>query len=98
MNHMYALHASFLLLSFAFDRLNLRKVYAPMMDYAKAVEHLVRKAGFKKEAVLQECYFHSGIYHDFILYGILVEEFRNFQTSKFGKWYIKRIGYEYYSK
>jgi len=85
----YGVHASFLLLLFAFRSLNLHKVYAPAMAYASTIEKMVKNIGFKKEVTLKALYYQQGQYWDFNIFGILKKEFNNLLSSNKGQKYLK---------
>jgi len=58
-----------------FNERNFLRVYTHVLDYQNKIEELLKKIGFKKEAVLREHHYHSGTYHDVSIYGLLKEEF-----------------------
>jgi len=87
----FGMHTAFLLMYYAFECLNLHKVYVKMMEYTRSVEKMAQKAGFQKEAVYQSLYFQEGRHWDFLVYGLLEEEFRAFLQTKVGQSFLKRF-------
>ncbi len=72
----YGTEALILLLDYAFNRLNLHKVYLRTSpNFIEAIS-VYRKLGFIEEGRLREHYFCNGIYQDKILFGLLREEFQ----------------------
>ncbi len=65
------------LLDFAFNRMNLHRIYLRVWDYNLRAIRSYEKCGLKKEGVLRAGHFDDGKYHDVILMGILKEEFNN---------------------
>lgn len=60
---------------YAFQVLNMHKVYLYVdVDNAAAI-HIYKKVGFKEEGILREHFFAEGQYHDSMMMGILVTEF-----------------------
>lgn len=64
-----------LILSHAFNKLNLHKVTAGMVIGNKGSYNLFASLGFKKEAVLREQNFADGRYQDVIKFGLLRKEY-----------------------
>lgn len=71
----YAKVAIRLILSFAFKKLKLHKVWLMRWSTNKKAEHLYKKLGFKEEGVLKDEYFWKGKYHDIVRMGILSKDF-----------------------
>jgi RimJ/RimL family protein N-acetyltransferase len=69
--------AIILLLDYAFNRVNLHRVYLRTSPHFIEAISVYRKLGFKEEGRLREHYFSNGNYQDKILFGILREEFRS---------------------
>jgi RimJ/RimL family protein N-acetyltransferase len=80
--------AIFLLLIFCMNELNLNKVYAKIVEFARESHQLVTLAGFKKEAVLRKMMFQNGKYWDLFIYGLLRKDFKQFINSTKGKEYL----------
>jgi len=68
--------ATELLLGFAFNRLNLNKVYLRTSARFEAAIKMYEKIGFVKEGVLRQHYYANGVYEDKAIYSILKSEFR----------------------
>lgn len=81
--------AMFLLLCLCMNELNLHKVYAKIVEFARQSQDLVALAGFKKEAVLRKMVFHDGQYWNLFIYGLLREEFNCFINSAQGQKYLQ---------
>jgi RimJ/RimL family protein N-acetyltransferase len=64
-----------LLLEFAFNRLNMNKVYLRTSERFIEANKMYLKLGFKKEGVLREHYYTNGKYEDKIMYSLLKSEF-----------------------
>lgn len=80
--------AIFLLLLFCMNELNLHKVYAKILEFARESHDLVTRAGFKKEAILRKMVFQDGKYWDLFIYGLLRKEFKLFINSAQGQKYL----------
>jgi len=70
------LEATHLILDFAFDRLNLHKVYLRTSEEFAAAIKMYEKMGFVKEGVMREQSYFAGKYRDKILYSMLENEYR----------------------
>ncbi|MFQ3575830.1 MAG: GNAT family protein [Cytophagales bacterium] len=68
--------ATSLILKFAFNRLNLNKVYLRTSERFVEANKMYLKLGFQKEGVMRQHYFTNGKYEDKIIYSILKEEFQ----------------------
>lgn len=64
-----------LILSYAFNELNLNKVYLQVAEYNQAAQALYAKIGFQEEGRFRKQHFTEGSYHDMIAMGILQEDF-----------------------
>jgi len=71
----YGLEAEVLLLNYAFNVLNLRKIWSEIFDYNEAALELHWKTGFQIEGHLRQHVFKAGKYVDLVLIGLLKEEF-----------------------
>ena len=63
------LEMSNLLISFAFDNLNMRKLQAAILPDALSI-HLLRKCGFEEEGVRKAARYYNGKYVDLLLFGL----------------------------
>lgn len=73
-NQGYGTEATRLILTHAFETLNLRRVFLRVFaDNPRAVR-TYEKAGFVHEGRLRQAAYHAGAYHDVILMGVLRSE------------------------
>lgn len=72
----YAQEVIPLVLSSAFHKLKLHKVWLMRWSTNKKAKHLYKKLGFKEEGILKDEYFWKGKYHDMIRMAILKSEFK----------------------
>jgi RimJ/RimL family protein N-acetyltransferase len=71
----YGTDAMMTLLNFAFNQMNLHRIYLRVFDFNPRGIRSYEKCGFKKEGVLRNDLYTSGEYHDTIIMGIMKEEF-----------------------
>ncbi|MCD6267397.1 MAG: GNAT family N-acetyltransferase [Thermotogaceae bacterium] len=64
-----------LMLKYAFEHLNLHKVFLRVYEYNERAIHVYEKCGFKMEGRLRKQRFKWGKYHDVLIMGILDEEY-----------------------
>ena len=62
-----------LIVKYAFDTLNMFKLYAGCFSFNEASQKVLLKSGFKKEAVLKNAVFKNGAFHDEIRYCLFKE-------------------------
>jgi RimJ/RimL family protein N-acetyltransferase len=65
-----------LLLTFAFDELNLHRVQLTVFSYNERAIALYEKIGFQREGTFREFLRRDGLRHDMHLYGLLRREWR----------------------
>jgi RimJ/RimL family protein N-acetyltransferase len=70
----YGEEAMRLLLRFAFDELNLRRVQLTVFSYNELALRLYEKLGFQREGVFREFLQRDGQLYDMLLYGLLRRE------------------------
>lgn len=71
----YGNEASYLILKYAFEEVNLHRIYLTVReDNSKAI-NLYRKIGFKEEGILRESVFKNNKYVNMIFMSILKHEF-----------------------
>lgn len=71
----YAFDATKLLVNYAFDDLNLNKVWMELYEFdKKKLDFFVQKLGFKQEGKLRENCFSDGRYWDSIIISMLHQE------------------------
>ncbi len=82
----YGTDALLLLLDYAFDWLDIRKVWLSTMNLNARVLRQMEKVGFKLEASYREGVFARGEWYDEVVYGLLREEWpgREAMIAKLG--------------
>jgi RimJ/RimL family protein N-acetyltransferase len=90
----FGAEALFLLLLYAFRKLNMHKIYGQMIEYAKEAGALIKEVGFEKEAVFRRFIYQKGRYWDLYIYGLLDREFEDFLKNKKGNRYLTASRYE----
>ena len=80
--------AGFLLLYYAFNQLNIHKVYGHVMEFASGAERLMKAVDFKEEAILKKTIYQKGRFWDVRIYGLLNTEFAVFLNTPAGKRYL----------
>jgi RimJ/RimL family protein N-acetyltransferase len=74
-NKGYGTDAMMAILDFAFNQMNLHRVYLRVFEYNQRGVRSYEKCGFKKEGVLRDDRYIRGEYRDTIMMGILRDEF-----------------------
>lgn len=72
----YGRAASELILNYGFERLKLNRIWLSVYEFNERGKRLYRKLGFRKEGVQRQYVRRNGRYHDAVLMGILVNEWR----------------------
>lgn len=72
----HASEARRLILDYAFDVLDLNKVYSYVWDENEKMKHINKKVGFKIEGLLRDDIFYQGEYRDNVLMGVLKDEYK----------------------
>lgn len=72
----YGREATFLILRYAFDKLNLNKVWLGVNEENIKAVKLYERFGFKREGVLREDVYRNGKYYNVIRMSILRSEFK----------------------
>jgi RimJ/RimL family protein N-acetyltransferase len=83
----YGANAAFLLIKYAFNKMNMQKIYARTMDYAVESQKLLQDIPFTREAILRDYFFQGGRYLGFHIYGLLSSEFEYFLSTSKGQKY-----------
>ena len=65
------------LLKFAFEEMNLNRVYLEVYAENGRARRLYDKCGLKVEGVLRQAYYHQGRFQDTVLMSILRDDFRH---------------------
>jgi len=76
-NQGYGADAIRALLRFAFQEMNLHRVYLHVFDFNTRAIRCYEKCGFQLEGRAREFFFRDGRYHDSLLMGILRSEFES---------------------
>ena len=80
-DHGYGTEAVTLLLNFAFNELNLHRVFLTVFSYNQRAIHVYENLGFQREGVFREHLQRDGQRHDMLLYGLLSREWAARQTG-----------------
>ena len=73
----YATQALKLVVEHAFYKLNLRRLFANIVENNKASIKIFEKTGFKKEGTLREHFYNGDKYYDCYFYGLLKDEYHH---------------------
>jgi RimJ/RimL family protein N-acetyltransferase len=79
--HGYAEEAVSLMIKYAFEELNMHRLWAEVYSFNKGVLGWCQLFGFQKEGVLREAAFTGGKYHDKVIMGLLREEWLEEQAA-----------------
>ncbi|MDF2606398.1 MAG: acetyltransferase [Bacillales bacterium] len=71
----YGTKALLLILNFAFNELNLNRVFTEVYSFNMASQNLMERVGFYLEGTMRQNEFHFGKYIDMLLYSFLSQEF-----------------------
>jgi len=71
----YGMEAVFLLLDYAFNHLNLNKIWLETMALNEGARAVYQKMGFQEEGILREQKFKNGKYIDVYIHGLLRDAF-----------------------
>lgn len=77
----YGTEATRLIVGYAFETLNLNRVWLHVYEYNERGIRTYERVGFRKEGVMRKAHFHGGRYWDTILMAILQEEWENKHRS-----------------
>lgn len=77
----YAREVTGTMLQYAFDVLNLHRLQLHVWEGNTAGVRAYEKCGFKKEGLLREAMKHNGVYCNFLVMGILEEEWRKMRDE-----------------
>jgi RimJ/RimL family protein N-acetyltransferase len=75
-NKGYGTDAMMAMLDFAFNQMNLHRVYLRVFEFNQRGIRSYEKCGFKREGVLRQDRYRQGQYYNTIMMGILKEEFQ----------------------
>jgi len=71
----YAAEAEYRILEYAFEYLNLHRIWCRTYSFNKKVLSLHERFSFKTEGVLRDAIYHNGNYEDIVIMSILKNEF-----------------------
>lgn len=77
----YAEEAVKILLNYAFQELNLHRVYLLVFPHNEPTRSLAKRMGFTQEGVLRQAVFREGKFHNKIMLGLLREEWQSNQAG-----------------
>jgi RimJ/RimL family protein N-acetyltransferase len=81
-------NSAFLLVLYAFEKMNMRKIYGRFIEYASESKALIQAVGFQKEAVWRDYFYQKGRRWDFHVYGLLKRDFEIFLKTPKGRKYL----------
>ncbi len=70
------------LIDFAFNRMNLHRLEAEVIEFNKPSLKLMKTLGFKKEGTLREAKYFNGKYWNILRFGLLKSEWENLNEEK----------------
>lgn len=73
----YGTKATYTLVKYSFEQLNLNCIYSHIIDYNIASQRVKEKCGFKKDGILRNRVYKNNEYHDVIVWSLLKEEFND---------------------
>ena len=73
------------LLRFAFGEMNLQRIWLTTLEYNERAQACYRKCGFQEEARLRQDAYRHGRYYDFVVMGVLRDEFEALHGASFGE-------------
>lgn len=73
----YGAEAEYLILTYAFEVLNLNKLYCYEFTFNEKVIAMHKRFNFKEEGTLRKHVYHNGKYEDVLITSILKEEFES---------------------
>lgn len=73
----FALDATMTLLRFAFDHLNLNRIYLQVFNWNKPAIKLYLRCGFQEEGLLRQSVYKDGRFQDILLMAVLRDEFKS---------------------
>ncbi|GAB4320924.1 MAG: GNAT family protein [Candidatus Sumerlaeia bacterium] len=68
--------ATRLMIEYGFDVLNFHRIQLHVFDGNEAAKRIYKKAGFREEGRLREAMVQNGRWHDFLVMGLLEDEWR----------------------
>ena len=74
----FGIEAQYYVLQYAFNEINMHKMYGRVLEYARDNIKLMEFVGYKKEVICKKAVFHNGRYWDLYIFGLLKREFDSF--------------------
>jgi len=71
----YGTKASYALLKYAFEQLNLNCIYSHILEYNQASKRVREKLGFTREGILRDRVYKNGKYHNVEVWSLLSSEY-----------------------
>ena len=72
----YSIEAAKILLDYAFNQLNLHKIWTEIYEFDNQKKKFLRLLSFNLDAKLREHYFYDGRWWDSLIFSLLKEEFK----------------------
>jgi len=69
------------LIRYAFDDLNLHRLYARIYSSNRAAQRVAEKVGLQSEGIARQSVFHNWVYEDIVYMAILREEWKHERTT-----------------
>ncbi|NJC99024.1 MAG: GNAT family N-acetyltransferase [Anaerolineales bacterium] len=85
-NHGYATESARAIVDFGFSRFGVHRIWANCVADNTGSAHVLEKLGMKLEGCLREKEFYKGKWWDTLLYGILVDEWKEHNQSYPMQW------------
>jgi len=70
----YGSDAMLLIIEYAFDWLDLRRLYLTTLGHNVRAQRQVEKCGFRKEGARRRWLYQNHVFHDMLMYGLLRDE------------------------
>jgi len=70
-----------MILRYAFDELNLHRVFLQVFSFNQRAINLYEKIGFKQEGQFRQALYRGGKWHDIVVMGILSTEYKQNDVS-----------------
>lgn len=72
----YALDAAQLMMRYAFNELNMHRLWSEIYDFDERKEKMFTTLGFTLDGRHRETYWYDGKWHDSLFYGVLIHEWK----------------------
>ncbi len=71
-----AIDAAKVMMKYAFEELNLHRLWAEVYDFDKKKIAFFKKIKFKMDGRFRENYWHDGVWHDSLFFSLLSTEYK----------------------